>query len=139
MAKRILVPIDGSNLVERTITYACEVAKNTGSKVTLIHVVTFPHKVEPWVPTDPRPFEEAGLKIIERAEQIAKNLGVDWQTRLERTFGNAAQVILRAAEEGKFDLIVIGAKGHNLLANLMVGSICDTVVHNAPCPVLVVR
>jgi len=115
LAKRILVPIDGSNLMEKKISYACEAAKNT------------------------RPFGEAGLRIIERAEQIAKNMGVDSETRLERTFGNAAQAILKAAEEGKFDLIVIGAKGHNLLANLMVGSVCDTVVRNAPCPVLVVR
>jgi nucleotide-binding universal stress UspA family protein len=138
LAKRILVPIDGSELMERNISCACEVAKHTGSKVTLIHVMTFPYKVEPWVPTDRRPFEEAGSKIIEKAKQIAKSKEVESETRLERTFGNGAQVILKAAEEGKFDLIVIGAKRH-LLANLMVGSVCDTVVRNAPCPVLVVR
>lgn len=125
--------------MEKNITYACDVAKSDKSKLTLIHVVTLPTVVEPGVPIDPSPFEQAGAQTLEKAKKIAKDQGVDAETKLGRTFGNPAQEILKAAEEGRYDLIIIGAKGHSLLRNLMIGSVCDTVVRNAPCPVLVVR
>lgn len=139
MARNILLPVDGSKFMERNINYACDVAKSMEAKLTLIHVVTLPTIVEPGFPIDPKPFEQDGLKTLEKASKVAKDKGVDPETKLGKSFGNPAQEILKAAEEGEFDLIIIGAKGHSLLRNLMIGSVCDTVVHNAPCPVLVVR
>lgn len=47
--------------------------------------------------------------------------------------------ILRIAELEGYDLIVIGAKGHTLLDRLLVGSVCETVMHHAPCPVLILH
>jgi len=139
LAKNILVPVDGSKFMERNVAYACDHARTTGSKLTLLHVLTIPTVLEPGIPIDPKPFEQAGSSVLEKAKQIAKDRGADSETRLESSFGNPAQQILKVAEEGKFELIIIGAKGHSLLRNLMIGSVCDTVVHNAPCPVLVVR
>lgn len=139
MAKNILLPVDGSQFMERNINYACDVAKTMDAKLTLIYVVTLPTIVEPGVPIDPKPFEEDGLKTLEKAKKIGEAKGIHPETKLGKTFGNPAQEILRAAKDGEFDLIIIGAKGHSLLRNLMIGSVCDTVVHNAPCPVLVVR
>lgn len=145
MPENVLAPIDDSMHMEGNVRYACEVAKSMGSKLTLVHVVVLPTILEPGltvsVPAsiDPRIFEELGLKILEKAKDIAKGNGVAADTRLLKTYGNPAQQIVNAAEEGKFDLIVIGAKGRSLLRNLTVGSVCDTVVHNAPCPVLVLR
>lgn len=139
MMKHILVPVDGSQYMERNITYACDIARSMRSRLTLVHIVTVPTIAEPSVIIDLKPFEEAGAKIIEKAKKVAKNQGVDAETRTGTTYGNPAQAIIKIAEEGKVDLIVIGAKGHSLLRNLMVGSVTDTVVHNASCPVLVVR
>lgn len=144
----ILVPVDGSKHMEDNIAYACDLAKNMDSKLTLIHVVILPTVVGPGLMTptvtlpsfiDPKPFEEAGLMLLQKAKEIAKKNGVDPDTKLARTLGNPAQEILEGAETGKFDLIVIGAKGHSLIRNMTVGSVCDTVVHNAPCPVLVLH
>jgi len=139
LARNILLPVDGSQFMERNISYACDVAKSMQAKLTLIHAVTLPTIAEPGVPIDPKPFEQNGLKTLEKAKKIAEAKGIDPETKLGKTFGNPAQEILRAAKEGEFELIIIGAKGHSLLRNLMIGSVCDTVVHNAPCPVLVVR
>jgi nucleotide-binding universal stress UspA family protein len=139
LPKNILLPVDGSKFMERNIDYASDVAKVMNSKLTLIHVVTLPAVVEPGFPIDPRPFEEAGMRILENAKKIAMDKGVESETILETTFGNAAQKILKVAEERKTDLIIIGSRGHSRLRNLLVGSVCDTVVRNAPCPVLVVR
>lgn len=137
--KNILVPVDGSQYMERNITYACYVAKSMRSKLTLVHIVTVPTVTEPGLVIDLKPFEEAGSKIVEKAKKIAKDQGIEADTKTGTTYGNPAHEIIRAAEEGKFDLIVIGAKGHSLLRNLMIGSVTDTVVRNARCPVLVVR
>jgi nucleotide-binding universal stress UspA family protein len=139
LARNILLPVDGSKFMEKNVTYACDVAKTDGSKLTLIHVVSLPTVVEPGIPIDPSPFEKAAAQILEKAKKIAKDQGVDAETKLGRTFGNPAHEIVKAAQEGKYDMIIIGAKGHSLLRNLMIGSVCDGVMRNAPCPVLVVR
>jgi nucleotide-binding universal stress UspA family protein len=59
-------------------------------------------------------------------------------TRLYRS-GDPAGEILRAAREGKSDLVVIGARGLGRLGGLILGSVSVRVLHAAPCPVLVVR
>lgn len=146
LANNILAPIDSSKYMERNVNYACDVAKSMGAKLTFVHVVTLPSLVppelpsaEPIIPMDVKPFEEAGSRIVEEARRIAKRRDVDSEMRVERTLGNPAQSIVNVAEEGKFDLIIIGDRGHSLLRNQMVGSVCDIVVRHAPCPVLVVR
>ncbi len=116
-----------------------------GAKLTLIHVVTVPAglQLDPYIveheSLDVAPLEEAGSRILEKAKKIAKDAGVECETRQETVTGNPAQTVISVAETGRFDLIIIGAKGHSLIRNLTVGSVCDTVVHNASCPVLVVR
>lgn len=127
------------SVMERNIRYACEIARLEQSRLTLIHVVTLPAVVEPGFPIDPKPFEQAGMKILENAKKIAKDNGVDAETILETTYGNPAQKILRTVEEKKFDLIVVGSRGHGLLRNILIGSVAAQVVRNAPVPVLVVR
>jgi nucleotide-binding universal stress UspA family protein len=150
--KKILVAVAGytdpatgktddilESVMERNVRYACDIAKAMDSKLTLIHVTAIPPVVHPGVPMDPRPLQEAGRKILEEAKKIAKENGVDAETMLETTFGNAAQKIIEVAEEKKFDMITISSRGHSLLRNLLLGSVCDAVTRNAPCAVLVVR
>ncbi|MEM3789229.1 MAG: universal stress protein, partial [Candidatus Bathyarchaeia archaeon] len=53
--------------------------------------------------------------------------------------GHVVQEIVRAAEEGKFDLIVMGARGISRIKELILGSVSDGVIRHAPCPVLVTK
>lgn len=137
--KKMLVPVDGSRYMEENVVYASKLARATESTLTFVHVVTLPVVAPPEISFDPRPLEQAGLKILENAKNIAKKEGADSETRLGKAFGNAAQEILRTAEHESFDLIVIGAKGHSLLDKLLIGSVCETVMHHATCPVLVLH
>jgi len=89
------------------------------------------------VPT--KPYEDAGARILENARMIAKDMAVEAGTILETCYGNPAQRIIQVAEERKFDLITISSREHSLLHSVLLGSVCDTVTRNAPCPVLVVR
>jgi nucleotide-binding universal stress UspA family protein len=52
--------------------------------------------------------------------------------------GHTASEILKTANEGNFDLIVIGLRGLSKIKEFLVGSVSDKVVKHASCPVLVV-
>lgn len=53
--------------------------------------------------------------------------------------GSPDSRIVEAAEEFGADLIVVGSHGYNRWERLLLGSVSDSVVHHAPCSVLVVR
>jgi len=139
VVENILVPIDGSKVMERNVRFACDLVKIIGGTLTLIHVVILPASMEPGVPIDPTPLEQAGARILEMARKIVESQGCKADTILETDFGNAGHRIVRVAQEKAFSLIVIGARGISKIANLLLGSVCETVAHNAPCPVLIVR
>jgi len=139
LAKNILLPVDGSKFMERSIAYACNVVKCNKAKLTLLHVVTLPIFTETEAILDPKLFERSGKKILEEAKRLAKAGGVEAHTKMSEALGSPTHEILKVAEDGKFDLIIVGAKGHSMLRDLLIGSVSDGIVHHAPCPVLVVR
>lgn len=58
---------------------------------------------------------------------------------IDTLFGSPESRIVEAAEEMQPDLIVVGSHGYNRWERLLLGSVSDSVVHHAPCSVLVVR
>ena len=155
MFERILVPLDGSEHSLRALEMAKHIAKEFGGKITLIHVYSV--AVRPIIVPEPSTFSPAGVSVITaeeaskvaeavrevgrrvlaEGEQKAKAEKVQVETMLVE--GHAVQEIVRAAKEGKFDLIVIGAKGISRIRELLLGSVTDGVIHHATCPVLVVK
>jgi nucleotide-binding universal stress UspA family protein len=55
------------------------------------------------------------------------------------THGDPASEIVRVAEEGGYDIVVVGSHGSGFVKRVLVGSVSSHVVHHATCPVLVVR
>lgn len=53
--------------------------------------------------------------------------------------GSPESRIVETAEEIKADLIIVGSHGYNRWERLLLGSVSDSVIHHAPCSVLVVR
>lgn len=80
---------------------------------------------------------KAGNRILEDGEQKVKDEGVQVKKMLIE--GHTVQEIVRTAKEGKFDLIVIGARGVSHIRELLLGSVTDGVIHHASSPVLVVK
>lgn len=139
LAKSILLPVDGSSFMGKSIEYACKVARTSKAGLTLLHVVTLPVLTEPEAIVDSKPFERSGKKILEGAKKLAKAEGVDAHTKMSEAIGTPTHEILRVLEKGNFDLVVVGAKGHSRFRDLLIGSVSDAIVHHASCPVLVVR
>lgn len=144
MISRVLVAIDGSDTSLLAAKYATFMATNLGCKVTLIHVVEYP----------PMPFTLAGVSeqeihrfknslresaraILRLGQKPLAEAGVTAEIELKE--GRPADVICQVAQEGKFDLIIIGSRGLGMVGRVLLGSVSQEVIRAAPCPVLVIR
>ena len=58
---------------------------------------------------------------------------------MEVRIGHVAQEIVQCAKAGKFDLIVLGAKGRSAIVDLLIGSVAQRVLATAEMPVLLTR
>jgi len=152
--KKILVPLDGSEHSAKALNLAIQIAKKFEGKITLINVFSVVAPVvmpEPTTLTPPAvpimstaefsKVAEAARKtasnIIAEGEQRVKAEGVQVETLVRE--GHTVQEILKAAREGEFNLIVMGARGISKIKEILLGSVSDGVMRNSPCPVLVVK
>lgn len=154
MFDKILVPLDGSEHSIRALEIAIQIAKKFCGKITLIHVYSVgaaplfmpePATLTPGIPVMAKEeylkimenAREAGLKILAKGKEKANAEGVEVETLLRE--GNVANEIVKTAEEGKFNLIVMGAKGISRIKEILIGSVSDGVVRKASCPVLITK
>lgn len=138
MFERILVPIDDSENSNRALKNAVGIAKLTNGSVTLIHVYPLGRSI---VTSDRQLFyelqKEDCRKKLDNGKLIAKAEGLDVETLMRG--GDPVEEIVNVAKEGNFDLIVIGARGVSKLTAIILGSVSQGVVNNAPCSVLVTK
>ncbi|MCW3994244.1 MAG: universal stress protein, partial [Candidatus Bathyarchaeota archaeon] len=80
---------------------------------------------------------KAGTTILGDGENKVKAEGIQVETLLRE--GHTVQEILKIAQDSKFDLIVMGARGISKIREMFLGSVSDGVIRNAPCPVLVTK
>ena len=140
--KNILVPTDHSELAEHALDYACELGAKLGATVHLLHVIGIPALGVP----------ELGVALT---STMIDSLVADGQRSLDALAasrrskcpigqvllktGDARDAINQTAKELGADLIVVGTHGRRGLSRALLGSVAETVVRTAPCPVLAVR
>ena len=135
--KKILVAIDGSAAAVHAARVALELAPEP-TDVTLIHVVA-PVFVPPEVPFGVAPWTEEALRAGEKLlEETIRELGNPKVGRVNLS-GAPAETIADFASKEHFDLVVVGSKGRNAVARVLIGSVTDRLVHICKTPVLVVR
>ncbi|SFS91126.1 universal stress protein [Halostagnicola kamekurae] len=141
MPNRILVPVDGSDRSDETLEYAIETFPD--AEFTALHVVevgqgdlgTFSGMTGD-VPDDEAELERSD-EILEAARERGDELGVEIET--ERGRGRPDRLIVSRAEDGDYDLIVIGSHGRDGLARVLLGSVAEKVTRRSPVPVLIAR
>lgn len=141
--KKILCPTDFSEVSLVAVSRVEELARRTGAAVYLINVIP----VQPVLPTDPNfgfNIPEYERHLHSEAEhglrELAQPLHAQGiQTRTFIGHGDAADEIVRIAEQERVDLIVISTFGKTGWRRLAFGSVAEKVVRSAPCPVLTVR
>ena len=136
---KVLVATDGSEHSMKAVQRGLELAEKQGAQVTLMSVAYYvADYLEGMPPNIQDKLEDEARAALKKAKAVfdAKNLPVE--TVLEAGLV-PANLIIRKAEEGKYDRIVIGSTGMNALERILMGSTAAKVVAHAPCEVTVVR
>jgi nucleotide-binding universal stress UspA family protein len=139
MFTRILHANDGSEHAFNALVLALKIAKHSGAELHMICVEEIDYLPETM--EDVR--EETGVAarlfhtVVNKSRAMAEESQVKLKTHV--VAGHPVRDIVELARDLKADLLVVGASGHSAIYDRMVGSRANSIVHLAPCPVLVVR
>ena len=145
MYKKILVPLDGSELAEKVLPHAAALAKGTGAELTLVTVVhltlgAVAAKLEtiPEAAAERRAALRAEATIyLEKVQRDLKDQGV--VARVRALEGDVAHEIITYAEREGFDLVTMATHGRSGIDRFVMGSIAEKVVRSTIKPVLLIR
>lgn len=146
MFKRILVPVDGSELSTRAARLAIRLAREQGAEIVVLHAEqpTAPAFIDV-VHLDPevraaleRAGHEATKKILGDVVALAEAEGVT-ATQAAGVTNQPDVLITQTAHDRGCDLIVIATHGRGSLGRLLMGSVTVRVLETSEVPVLVVR
>ena len=119
--QKILLPTDFSNYSAAATKYACELATKFDAELHLLHTL------ETHLASTPN--FGLGLDLPKYISE-SKAAAVEGFPKVE---------IIRYARKQEIDLIVLSTHGRTGLSHVLMGSVAETVVRTAPCPVLTVR
>jgi nucleotide-binding universal stress UspA family protein len=142
MYKKMLVPLDGSELAEVVLPYARELAGRLDLDLTLLHVY---RALGPESQFMSRAYLERAAEMIQeesRKVQAKTNLplgGKAVEVRVEVTVGHPAEEILSYAEKNNIDLILMATHGRSGVRRWVLGSIADKVLRQSIVPIWLVR
>jgi nucleotide-binding universal stress UspA family protein len=125
----ILCPIDFSESSTRALAHAVTLARWYESQLTVLHVVDVPVEFVS---------HETREEVLNKMRQIVEDAGVSPDAHLIAEAGDVSTAIVDQALTTRADLIVIGTHGRRGFKRLLLGSVTETVLHKAPCPVLTV-
>jgi nucleotide-binding universal stress UspA family protein len=152
---RILLATDGSGEAELATRTAVDLARMSGSELHVVHVLDaapspallYPEVTDPEGAVVPdqvleqdleRRAEQLGREILDaEADRVRSAGGTVAQTHL--AMGDAPREIVHLAEDLGTGLIVMGSRGRGGIRRALMGSVSDSVVRHAHCPVLIVR
>lgn len=138
---KILLAVDGSSYTKKMLAYmaAHELfsSKNEYTAFTAQLVLPTQARTALGKTLVHKYYEDEGHRVMAPVTKYLARHGVTahclWKT------GKPGELIAKMAEDGKFDLVVMGSHGHGALMNLVVGSVATQVLAGCKVPVLVVR
>jgi len=134
--KSVLVATDFSPPSQAALNYGRALARTFGASLHVVHVAE--NFFMRSTPPDPHAVVAAKLRMLR-----AQLTDDDWTTlrarRVVKVSDSPAESIVEYARTEGVDLIVMGTHGRSAVSQLLVGSVAESVVRRAPCPVLTVR
>lgn len=154
---KILVALDNSTLCPSVFLQALELAQSNSASLMLLNCISNEMVAEPAMPMSMEmgiypgvaneTYQTQHLLIqqrIDQAQALLKNYceqatrqGV--ATELEYKVGEAGHCLCEVAQSWGADLIVVGRRGLKGIAEALLGSVSNHVMHHAPCSVLVIQ
>jgi nucleotide-binding universal stress UspA family protein len=142
---RILLAVEGSKGAAAAARIAVEISAATGSELHILRVLD----TESYRPYSGPEFWEDWEEELERSKRHARGFLDDHARQIQAegvkvgdvhlALGEPDREIVRFAEGIHADLIVVGSRGLGGVKRALIGSVSDSVVRHAHCPVLVVR
>lgn len=140
--RKILVPVDGSKHSKLALEKAGELALLSGGEIMVLtvikdlvtHLYTLENEDRKEIE---RVYKIQGEEIIKDALEVFKECkGKVGSTMIK---GDPAQEIIKMAEEGEYDLVVMGSRGLNAFSRVMIGSVSNRVLNHVRTSVLIVK
>ena len=139
---KILLAVDGSTFTKKMLAYLTthEEVFSAQNEFTLFTVQA---------PLPPRARAAVGAEVAngyyaEEAEKVTAPVvkfllrhGIE--AKVLHKVGQPGEQIAKAANAGKFDLVMMGSHGHSALGNLVMGSVATQVLAHCEVPVLLIR
>jgi nucleotide-binding universal stress UspA family protein len=153
MYEEIVVALDGSATAERVLPHAEALSRAFGSHITLIRATLSAEMVLAQTgageattgtiaaPMDPQPVLDADqTSADDYLQKLTTTLRQqDFRVDAETPHGPANTVIVERARALQAKLILMTTHGRSGLGRMVFGSVADSVLRHAPCPVLLVR
>jgi universal stress protein A len=133
--QRILCPIDFSEFNQIANRHASILAKSTGARIIYLHVCLPDAYRTPAELVDQKEEEEALRKQLKTYQPTEAGVEASWVLE----YGIPAERIIHYANENDIDLVVIGTHGRTGILRVLMGSVAETVVRQAECPVLAIK
>jgi nucleotide-binding universal stress UspA family protein len=146
---KLLVCVDLSEYSKANIEYALELAGNTGAEIVLLNVINqrdlnavemvacyYPDKInlENYIETTKKERYDALRQLVKEHffdQKSAMAIRID--------IGHPFEAILKAIDEEKADIVVMGNKGRGNLSRTLFGSAAEKVFRHSPIPVVSIR
>jgi len=153
MFNDILVPLDGSELSERALPMAQNLAQSFDGTIHLIHVISRDNEYSATRGVDSVMVAELEMDTVRRLNEDRLNRGRKYVdqvgsqlsgagAKVESYYaikeGDAAQNIVDHVKDNHINLVVMSTHGHGGIRRLLVGSVTDRVIRSCEVPVLVV-
>ncbi|MEN6349551.1 MAG: universal stress protein [Syntrophomonas sp.] len=154
MFTRILVAYDGGNISMKALDKAIELAKDTKAEIYIISIYTdndiqawrlrgshYPANAGDLFNPNGKDFAAAETGYVNsfQVEPVAKVCQAGIPVHCKITKGKPDTAIVEYSKEICADLAVTGTHNRGNAAKLLLGSVADSIIRNAPCPVMVVR
>ena len=134
----ILLATDGSKEAELAATTAVDLARSTNSELHVVHVGEFLPTMLAQTEVEPAQLQrEAREQLDEQVRRIEEAGGTVKEAHLR--LGRADEEIVDVAQDMGAGFIVMGSRGHGRMRRALMGSVSDSVVRHAHCPVTIVR
>jgi nucleotide-binding universal stress UspA family protein len=134
-----LLATDGSREAELAARTAADIAKSTSSELHVVNVAGGRAYHTELREITEQLKQRAGQLLDEQVEMITEAGGTVAETHIKVVAEHRDRAIVELAEELGAGLIVMGSRGQGGVKRALLGSVSDSVVQHAHCPVLVVR
>ena len=135
---KVLLATDGSREAKLAATTAADLANSTNSELHVVHVGEFRPTFLAQTEEEPAELQHQAQRLLDEQRRTVQEAGGTVKEAHLRQ-GKADEEIVDLAHSLGIGLIVMGSRGRGRMRRALMGSVSDSVVRHAHCPVTIVR